>query len=257
MNHEKSPELGAQVIQELKVSYGNYKQITSVLRLTRESYGIHQKQAAVIMDMTQSAISKLEMGLSDPPFSTFMKYASILGYDISLLKRKGDEDELSLFYVRRHKIARTLPDYYDIKLRFPFININDSVIKEVASDIVRRLSEIRAQMEKGISDLCKEYVKVRKITPSPELNVPRLTIKQMAGDLGVSHMTIRRFEQGDADAVTTNMVFQYADRLNIWLGLYESKYYRNEEPWEHYALTFEMLPRTANTVLLDRMDQGL
>jgi len=39
-----------QIIQELKESYGNYRQLMSVLRLTRESYGLHQEQLAGIME---------------------------------------------------------------------------------------------------------------------------------------------------------------------------------------------------------------
>jgi transcriptional regulator with XRE-family HTH domain len=244
-----------QIIQELKESYGNYRQLISVLRLTRESYDLHQEQLAAIMGKKQPAITKLENGVSNPSFCIFMKYAYILGYDVQLLRKMGDEDELSLFHIRRFDIARMIPHDVEKRLGFPLLELNEDAINKKASDIIRHLSEIRTRREAGLSTLCQEYTRVRNT--SPPLEIPNLSIKQMANELGVSHMTIRRFEQGDTDSVTTEMVFRYADRLNLWLSLSESRFNPKEEAWEHFVLTCGMLHKTAEMILEKEKDDGM
>ena len=227
-----------QVIEELQASYGNYRQVGSVLRLTRELYGIHQKQAAAIMGMTQSAISKLEMGLSDPSFYTFIKYVTILGHDLKIFPKAENNDELSLFYILRHQIAHSLPHDIDNTKESHPLHLEEDEIKHKASDIIRRLVDVRIQKERRCLALSEMYTISRNKPPPSEIGIPDFSIKQMADNLGVSHMTIRRFEKGEADAVTTSMVFRYADRLDLWLSLCEAE---SKESWKHFVSTCEML----------------
>jgi len=189
--------------------------------------------------------------MSDPPFITFMKYISILGYNMNVrMKNVGEDDELSLFYVRMYDIARTLPLDFSNSMGFPIFDLSEDAIKEKAAGIIRRLATTRQEMELGVDAFCRHYIKIRN--KSPDMDIPDLTIKRMAKDLGVSYMTIRRFEKGEADGVTTGMVFRYAERLNLWLGLHENKSPKETE-WEHFAMTCGMLHKTAERVLERRV----
>jgi transcriptional regulator with XRE-family HTH domain len=246
--HPEAYKRRDQVAEDLKISYGNYQQMVSVLRLTRELYGLHQKQAAAIMGMTQSAISKLEMGLSDPSFYTFVKYAAILGRDMKIFIRAGDEDEVSLFHILRHEIARTLPSNLGHAIESPILDLEGYDMNHKAADIIRCLAEIRAKREKGLSFWAETYLVAYKKPPTPEI-VPDLSIKQMAEDLCVSHMTIRRFEKGEASAVTTSMVFRYADKLNLWLSFCKDESKNEKEPWEQFVSTCTTLHATAEMIL--------
>ena len=63
----------------------NTKHLGRILRDRRESLGLTLEKAAELSEMSYKAYEEIELGDSDPKFSTLCKIAAALGLDIGEL----------------------------------------------------------------------------------------------------------------------------------------------------------------------------
>lgn len=59
------------------------------LRAARTGVGLSQREVADAMGTSQSAVSELENGIGEPTLPTLVKWATVLGFDVQLVKRAG------------------------------------------------------------------------------------------------------------------------------------------------------------------------
>ena len=79
-----------QAVRDAATDVEEYLRFLRVLASTRTGSKLRQKDAAVAMGTTQSAVSDLEAGRTDPQISTLMRYARAVGCRIRMVAAVED-----------------------------------------------------------------------------------------------------------------------------------------------------------------------
>jgi transcriptional regulator with XRE-family HTH domain len=210
----RAVEKDNQTTELLAAAKRKHADIVYVLRKIRESYGLTQKDMALVLETTQGTVSKVESMNMASNLELLIMYASILGYDITVEDASG-ENEISRFEERQSQISRELSEHDSNRLKSVRIGsyrtkASKAEYAEKKDSIVKAL--IYAKHLMNYDKLFSSYTlaqKYRKLHYYDKISdeVEYLTAKSLSKMLGVSEKTIRRFDRYKA---SLPLVFGYA-----------------------------------------------
>ena len=176
-----------------------YSEFVSVLRSIRETYQVTQEEMGRLMDEDQTAISNLET--AKPVTLDFLIfYASLLGYNISVVSSSRSRDEITRFCRRQSQIIKAIR------------HVNRQRIEEIFyADVHGNGLWPKSIVDNNRSRIISELLRAKKIVG--------LTTKRLSEELGVSDRTVRRFERAKDYAPSAPLAFKYAALVNVELQL--------------------------------------
>lgn len=149
----------------------------------RENRGLGQTRVASRMATSQSAVARLEGGLSDPKLSTLQRYADAIGYDLSLSLTPKSETSVT---IQVDDLARILTEASKAIQAISSQAISSRIRQKISRAKAFRLSdaELRAlsvEMEPGdvtisgqvssMDQLTAVFDKVYEYTPEKRITV--------------------------------------------------------------------------------------